>query len=129
MQRKARHIMSINKVIISGNITKDAEFKAYEKGQLLRFSVAVNDRVKNADDEWVDRPNYVDCVMFGRRAEALQSIIKKGLKVTVEGKLRYSTWEKDGAKHSKLEVAVDELELMQRERKPEPPAEGAQYFG
>ena len=121
--------MSINKVIISGNITKDAEFKAYEKVQLLRFSVAVNDRVQNAANEWVDRPNYVDCVMFGKRAEALQSIIRKGLKVTVEGKLRYSTWEKDGAKHSKLEVTVDELELMQRERKPESPAEGSEYFG
>ena len=107
--------MSINRVNISGNITRDPELKASGSGmQILRFGVAVNDRVKNQQTgEWEDRPNFVDCVMFGTRAEALSRYLAKGTKVSLEGKLRYSSWEdKDGARRSKLEVIVDELEFM-----------------
>ena len=52
--------------------------------------------------------------MFGTRAEAVGRYISKGSKVAIEGKLRYSSWERDGQKRSKLEVVVDELEFMSR---------------
>ena len=100
--------MSINRVNITGNLTRDPELKSTAGGtQVLRFGVAVNDRVKNQQtDKWEDRPNFVDCVTFGRRAEALANILTKGMKVAVEGRLRYSSWEaQDGSKRSKLEVA------------------------
>ena len=50
--------------------------------------------------------------MFGTRAEAVGRYISKGSKVAIEGKLRYSSWERDGQKRSKLEVIVDEIEFM-----------------
>lgn len=106
--------MSINRVNISGNLTRDPELRATQNGmQVLSFGVAVNDRTKNQQTgEWEDRPNFVDCTMFGKRAEALSRILRKGMKVAIEGKLRYSAWEKDGQKRSKLEVIPDEVELM-----------------
>ncbi len=106
--------MSINRVNISGNLTRDPELRATQNGmQVLSFGVAVNDRTKNQQTgEWEDRPNFVDCTMFGKRAEALSRILRKGMKVAIEGKLRYSSWEKDGQKRSKLEVIPDEVELM-----------------
>lgn len=105
--------MSINRVNISGNLTRDSELRAANNGTaILNFSVAVNDRRKNASGEWEDVPNYVDCVVFGTRATALHRMLKKGTKVAIEGKLRWSSWEKDGQRRSKLEVIVDELELM-----------------
>ncbi len=107
--------MSINRVLISGNLTRDPELRASGSGtQILRFGVAVNDRRRNPQtNEWEDVPNFVDCVMFGSRADALSRYLSKGTKVTVEGKLRYSSWEaKDGGRRSKLEVVVDELEFM-----------------
>ena len=55
--------------------------------------------------------------MFGARGEALGEILEKGMKVAVEGKLRWSQWERDGQKRSKLSVVVDELDLMSQ-RKP-----------
>jgi single-strand DNA-binding protein len=77
--------------------------------------VAVNDRRKNQQTgEWEDVPNFVDCVVFGTRAEKLAQYLSKGTKVAIEGKLRWSQWEKDGAKRSKLEVIVDEIEFMSR---------------
>ena len=108
--------MSINRVIISGNVTRDSDLRATTGGMpVLSFGVAVNDRAKNQQTgEWEDRPNFIDCTMFGNRAEKLGSYIVKGNKVAIEGKLRWSQWEKDGQKRSKLEVIVDEMEFMSR---------------
>ena len=107
--------MSINRVNISGNLTRDPELRATASGsQILSFGVAVNDRRRNQQTgEWEDYPNFVDCVVFGARAEPLSRFLSKGTKVAVEGKLRYSSWEtKDGQRRSKLEVVVDEVEFL-----------------
>lgn len=108
--------MSINRVVISGNLTRDPELRQTAGGlPVLGFSVAVNDRRKNqSTDEWEDYPNFVDCTMFGARAASVAKFMSKGAKVAIEGKLRWSQWEKDGRKRSKLEVIVDELEFMSR---------------
>ena len=110
--------MSINRVTLTGNLTRDPDLRSTSSGMsVLRFGVAVNDRRQNRQTgEWEDVPNFVDCIVFGNRADALSRILAKGAKVAVEGKLRYSSWEKDGQRRSKLEVAVDEVELMQHER-------------
>ena len=106
--------MSINRVIISGNLTRDAELRQTASGtSVLGFGVAVNDRRRNNQTgEWEDYANFVDCTMFGQRAQAIAQYLRKGLKVAIEGKLRYSSWERDGQKRSKLEVIVDDLEFM-----------------
>ena len=106
--------MSINRVIISGNLTRDPEMRATQGGtQVMSFGIAVNDRRRNPQSgEWEDYPNFVDCTMFGARAEALSRYLSKGSKVALEGRLRYSSWERDGQRRSKLEVIVDDVELM-----------------
>ena len=108
--------MSINRVTISGNLTRDPELRATAGGtQVLSFGVAVNDRRRNPQNgEWEDYPNFVDCTMFGTRAEAVSRYLSKGSKVAIEGKLRYSSWERDGQRRSKLEVIVDEIEFFSR---------------
>lgn len=108
--------MSINKVFISGNLTRDCELRATQGGTaVLTFGVAVNDRKRNqSTGEWEDYPNFVDCTMFGARAEAVNRYLQKGSKVAIEGKLRYSSWERDGQKRSKIEVIVDEIVFMSR---------------
>ena len=116
---------NINRVTLSGNLTRDSELRSTNGGMaILNFSVATNDRRKNAQSgEWEDVPNYVDCVMFGTRCASLNRMLRKGSKVAVEGKLRWSSWEKDGQKRSKLEVIVDELELMSAPPKQAAPAD------
>lgn len=106
--------MSINRVIISGNLTRDPEIRKTAGGMpVLGFGVAVNDRRRNQQTgEWEDYPNFIDCTMFGTRAEAVSRFLSKGSKVAVEGKLRWSQWERDGQKRSKIEVIVDEIEFM-----------------
>ncbi len=107
--------MSINRVEISGNLTRDAELRG--QGTVCALGVAVNDRRKNPQtDEWEDVPNFVDCVLFGSRAEKMQPYLTKGSKVAIAGRLRYSTWEDQasGQQRSRLEVVVDEIEFMSR---------------
>ena len=108
--------MSINRVVVSGNLTRNPELRATSGGtQVLGFGIAVNDRRRNQQTgEWEDYPNFIDCTMFGNRAEALSRILRKGMKVAVEGKLRYSSWEdkNGGGRRSKVEIVPDEVVLM-----------------
>lgn len=108
--------MSINRVVISGNLTRDPELRSTASGMsVLSLGVAVNDRKKNNQTgEWEDVANFIDCTMFGDRAAKIQQYLSKGSKVTIEGKLHYSSWEKDGQKRSKIEVLVDDIEFMSR---------------
>lgn len=124
--------MSINHVTITGNITRDPELRSTAGGTaVLSFGIAVNDRRKNASGQWEDVPNFFECVTFGNRATALSDILTKGMKVAIAGKLHYSSWEKDGQKHSKVDIIANEIELMQN-RKPQQeqdyqPPQQAQY--
>lgn len=111
--------MSINYVSITGNLTRSPELRSTAGGTaVLSFGIAVNDRRKNASGQWEDVPNFFECVTFGNRATALGDILAKGMKVAIAGKLHYSSWEKDGQKHSKVDIIAQEIELMQN-RKPQ----------
>ncbi|MDR2109342.1 MAG: single-stranded DNA-binding protein [Coriobacteriales bacterium] len=106
--------MSINRVVISGNLTRDPELRSTASGlPVLGMGVAVNDRRRNqSTGEWEDFPNFIDCTMFGPRAESIVRFLQKGSKVAIEGKLRWSQWERDGQKRSKIEVIIDEIEFL-----------------
>ena len=107
--------MSINRVCISGNLTRDPEMRATGSGMaIMQIRMAVNDRRKNPQSgEWEDAPNYVDVVVFGQRAESLSRFLSKGSKIIVDGKLRWSEWDDktSGAKRSKLEVVADDIDF------------------
>ena len=82
--------MGINRVVLSGNLTRDPELRQTPGGTaVLSFGIAVNDRRKNSQTgEWEDYPNFLDCTIFGSRAEGLSNYLSKGTKVCLEGKLR-----------------------------------------
>lgn len=107
--------MSINRVVISGNLTRDPELRSTGSGtSVLRLGVAVNDRRKNQQTgEWEEFPNFIDVTVFGARGEALSRFLSKGSKVAIEGKLRWSQWETaQGDKRSSIEVIADEIEFL-----------------
>ena len=105
--------MSINRVVISGNLTRDPEVRTTQSGMpVMSLGIAVNDRRKNNQTgEWEDYANFVDCTMFGTRAQNVAQYLSKGQRVMIDGKLRYSQWERDGQRRSKLEVILDDLDF------------------
>lgn len=124
--------MSINSVNISGNLTRDPELRQTQGGtNVLSFGVAVNDRRKNGQTgQWEDYANFVDCTVFGARADSLSKILAKGMKVIVNGKLHYRSWEDgNGQKRSKLEVTVNDLDFMGRSGKSEGHSRGSNNNG
>lgn len=105
--------MSINRVVLTGNLTKDAELKQTSGGMaIVKMRLAVNDRRK-VNEQWTDVVNYVDVTMFGSRGEAVSRFLTKGKSIAVEGKLRWHEWESQaGEKRSALEVIADDIELL-----------------
>jgi single-strand DNA-binding protein len=107
--------MSINRVVLTGNLTKDAELKQTSGGMaIVKLRLAVNDRRKNATSgQWEDSPNYFDVVIFGSRGEALSRFLSKGKQIAIDGKLRWREWESQaGEKRSAVEVVADDIELL-----------------
>lgn len=116
---------NINQVIITGNLTRDPELRQTAGNfSVLSFTVAVNDRRKNGS-EWEDVPGFYDVTVFGNRADALARFLRKGAKVAILGKLRYSNWEHDGQKRSKVDIIANEVEVMSS-AKSKPAAEETQ---
>lgn len=122
--------MSLNTLTLSGNLGSDAELR-YTKGgsPVVTFSLAVNERVQQQDGTWGDRTNWIDCSMFGKRAEALSAYLRKGTKVSVIGHLHQSVWQQDGRNRIRLEVRVDEVELMSVRREQQAPQTSDLYAG
>lgn len=105
---------NINRVNLTGNLTHDPELRSSSTGtSVLQFSIAVNEsRRSKTTGEWEDYANYIEIVVFGKRADALARLLSKGNKVAVEGRLRYSSWDQEGQRRSKIVVIADQIDLM-----------------
>lgn len=104
---------SYNRVILMGNLTRDVELRYTPAGTpVTEVGLAVNDRRKNQNGEWVDETTFVDVTFWGRTAEVASEYLSKGSPVFVEGRLKLDTWEKDGQKNYKLRVVCDRMQLL-----------------
>jgi|LSQX01.3.fsa_nt_gb single-strand DNA-binding protein len=115
----------MNQVGLIGNLVKDAELKALpgtDGRMVLEFTVAWDERYKTAEGGWDERPQYVDCSVYGPYGEKLAPYMTKGLRVGVEARLKHRTWKSDdGATHSKHSLEVYHIDLLSAKNdKPEP---------
>ncbi|MCA9280031.1 MAG: single-stranded DNA-binding protein [Phycisphaeraceae bacterium] len=100
---------SFNKVILMGNLTRDAEVRQLQGGNAVaKFAIAVNRKWKGQDGEWKESVDYIDCEAWGRSAENIAKYFSKGSPIFIEGRLKLDQWQdKDGSKRSKLGVVVE----------------------
>jgi single-strand DNA-binding protein len=105
---------SLNQCNFIGNATRDANLRYTASGfAMADFSIAVNDRRKNASGQYEDVAEFVNCTMLGDRAEKMSQYVTKGKPVYVEGKLQTRTWDDDqGVKHYKTEILVNNIQLL-----------------
>ncbi|KGM42668.1 Single-stranded DNA-binding protein [Olavius algarvensis spirochete endosymbiont] len=103
----------INKVILLGRLTRDAELSYTQSGySLLKFSIAVN-RNRKQDDRWIEEASFFDVTVFGRQGEAIANYMTKGKQVGVEGQLRQDRWEsQDGTRRSKIVIDANYVQLL-----------------
>lgn len=104
---------SLNKVMLMGNLTRDPQL-SYLPSQtpVVEFGMAVSRKYKKQDGTMAEDTCFVDCQMFGKRAETVNKYFKKGDPIFVEGRLKFDSWEKDGRKFSKLRVFVENFEFL-----------------
>ena len=113
--------MSINKVILIGNVGRDPEIRYTAPGQAVAsFSLATTERGYTAANgtQVPDRTEWHSIVMWGKNAEIAERYIRKGSQLYIEGKLRTRTWEdKNQIKRKVTEIYVDTFDFLGR--KPE----------
>ncbi|MGE4453913.1 MAG: single-stranded DNA-binding protein [Sphaerochaeta sp.] len=103
----------LNVVALVGRLTRDSELRYSNGGMAIaRFSIAVNRRKRSGDNNWEDEANFFDCAMFGKSAESLNQYLEKGRQVSIIGELRQNRWEQDGQSRSRVEIAVNSLQLL-----------------
>jgi single-strand DNA-binding protein len=104
---------SYNRVILVGNLTRDPELRYIPSGTAVTdIGLAVNDRRKNANGEWVEETTFVDVTLWGRTAEVASEYLSKGSPILIEGRLRLDQWEQEGQKRSKLKVTGDRMQML-----------------
>lgn len=99
----------VNRVILIGNLGKDPEVKRLESGSTVaNFSLATSESYKDKNGEWQEKTEWHDIVCWGNLAERVESQLKKGMKVYLEGKLTHRTWEdNNGNKRKNSEVVIN----------------------
>lgn len=111
---------SFNRVILLGNLTRDPELKYIPSGMAVaEVGLAINDRRKGRNDEWIEDVTFVDVTLWGRTAEVASEYLSKGSSVLIEGRLKLESWEKDGQKRSKLKVVGERMQLLGGKRNEE----------
>ena len=106
---------SFNRVILVGNITRDIDLKYLQSGTAVtEIGLAVNDRRKNQQGEWIDETTFVDINLGGRQAEIAGQYMKKGRPIYVEGRLQMDTWQdkQTGQNRTRLKVVGDNFQFL-----------------
>lgn len=107
----------MNKAILSGNVGADPQFKSTEKTNICNFRIAVNDKFKKDAP-----PQWFTVTAFGKSADFVNTYIKKGTKVLVEGKIQMEEYtDKDKQKRLFVSIISDNIEILSSDKSAQAP--------
>ena len=107
--------MNINRVVLTGNLTKDPDVRTTPGTGLsvCKLRLAVNTRRKNnATGDWEDKANYFNVTVFGRQAESCGQYLRKGRPVAIDGRLEWSEYEVDGQKRQSVDIIAETVQFL-----------------
>jgi single-strand DNA-binding protein len=106
---------NINRVIITGNLTRDPELRSLTSGNsVCSLRVACNGRRRNpSTQEWEDQPNYFDVTVWGAQGENCSRYLSKGRPIAVDGRLQWREWtDKEGQKRQSVDIVADSVQFL-----------------
>ena len=108
--------MSVNKVILVGNVGKDPETRYLEGGTAVcSFSLATSETYRNRDGERVTNTEWHNIVLWRGLAEIAEKYVRKGSQLYIEGRIRTRSWDdRDGNKRYTTEVVGDNMQMLGR---------------
>ena len=106
--------MSLNKVLLIGNVGKDPEVRHLENGSMVaRFSLATTERFKDKNGEFQEQTEWHNIVCWRSLAERIEKYVKKGSQLFIEGKIRTGSWEdKTGQIRYTVEIIADNIQIL-----------------
>lgn len=117
--------MSVNKVILLGNVGKEPEVRDSQVGKFATFTLATTDRgfTKQDGTQVPERTEWHNCVVFGKQAETVEKYVGKGMRLYVEGKLRTRKYTaRDNTEKYVTEIVVDTFEMLSSKKEASNPA-------
>lgn len=112
--------MSVNKVILIGNVGKDPDVKYFDNGSAVaNFTLATTERGYTAANgtQIPDRTEWHNVVCWRGLAKVAEQFVRKGSQVYIEGKIRSRTYDDaNGIKRFVIEIYADNMELLGRRR-------------
>jgi len=104
---------NFNQVFLMGNLTRDPSL-AYTPGKtaVVEFGLAVNRKWTKNDGSLAEEVSFVECQVFGKRAEVIDKYFEKGFPIFVQGRFKQERWEKDSTIHSRIRVIVENFEFI-----------------
>jgi single-strand DNA-binding protein len=104
---------SVNKVILVGNLGRDAEVRFTPSGAAVaNFSIATTEVWNDKSGQKQEKTEWHKVVLWGKAAESLKDYLVKGKQIYVEGRLETRKWEKDGVERYTTEVKADKITLL-----------------
>jgi single-strand DNA-binding protein len=106
--------VNINRVILTGNLTRDPDLRATNNGlSVCKLGIAVNTRRKdNSTGNWEDKANFFRVTVFGRQAESCGQYLKKGRPVAIDGRLEWSQYERDGQTRESVDIIAETVQFL-----------------
>jgi single-strand DNA-binding protein len=106
---------NINRVIITGNLTKDPDLQVLSGSgtSVCSMRVACNGRRKNNEGQWEDQPNFFDVTVWGQQGENCAKYLAKGRGVAIDGRLRWREWtSQEGQKRQGVDIIADTVQFL-----------------
>ena len=105
---------NINRVILTGNLTRDPELRNLPSGMsVCSMRIACNTRRKGASGEWEDKPNYFDITVWGAQGENCARYLAKGRPIAIDGRLEWREYEtREGQRRQAVDIIADSVQFL-----------------
>lgn len=118
--------MNINRVVLTGNPTRDPELRTLPSGTAVcSLRIASNTRRKDDAGRWIEKPNYLDVVVWGSQGEACSRYLSKGRPVAIDGRLEWREFEsRAGERRQTVEIVAENVQFLGGEHAEARPGQG-----
>jgi single-strand DNA-binding protein len=105
--------MNINRVVLTGNLTRDPEHRTTPGGlSICKLGIAVNTRRRAEGGQWEEKANFFRVTVFGKQADSCAQYLKKGRAIAIDGRLEWSQWEREGQKRESVDIIADNVQFL-----------------